>query len=103
MNLRVKELILNGESEEKTLYDIIADGAPVGMMTFDSTSSSSTRPAWSPRRRPFAYSSGAAWWPRPRQIKAARGNRPRHQGLAMEQKEKNLRLGLRDVKADDRS
>jgi len=35
MNLRVKELILNGESDEKTFYDIITDGAPVGMMTFD--------------------------------------------------------------------
>ncbi|MBU0481534.1 MAG: PilT/PilU family type 4a pilus ATPase [Proteobacteria bacterium] len=35
MNLRVKELIMNGETDEKTFYDIIGDGAPVGMMTFD--------------------------------------------------------------------
>ncbi len=34
-NLRIKELILNGESEEKTFYDIIADGNQIGMMTFD--------------------------------------------------------------------
>jgi twitching motility protein PilT len=34
-NLRLKELIVNGESEEKTFYDIIADGTQVGMMTFD--------------------------------------------------------------------
>jgi twitching motility protein PilT len=34
-NLRVKELILNGESEDKTFYDIIADGNQIGMMTFD--------------------------------------------------------------------
>ncbi|MEN8136199.1 MAG: PilT/PilU family type 4a pilus ATPase [Thermodesulfobacteriota bacterium] len=34
-NLRLKELIINGESDEKTFYDIIADGNQVGMMTFD--------------------------------------------------------------------
>ena len=34
-NLRIKELILNGETEEKTYYDIIADGTQIGMMTFD--------------------------------------------------------------------
>jgi twitching motility protein PilT len=34
-NLRIKELILNGESEEKTFYDIISDGNQIGMMTFD--------------------------------------------------------------------
>lgn len=35
INLRLKELILNGESEDKTFYDIIADGTQEGMMTFD--------------------------------------------------------------------
>lgn len=35
MNLRVRELILNGESEDKTFYDVISDGAPMGMQTFD--------------------------------------------------------------------
>lgn len=34
-SLRLKELIVNGESEEKTFYDIIADGTQAGMMTFD--------------------------------------------------------------------
>jgi twitching motility protein PilT len=34
-SLRIKELIVNGESEEKTFYDIIADGTQNGMMTFD--------------------------------------------------------------------
>ena len=34
-NLRLKELIINGESEEKNFYDIIADGSQDGMMTFD--------------------------------------------------------------------
>jgi len=34
-NLRVKDLILHGESEEKTYYDIIHDGKAFGMTTFD--------------------------------------------------------------------
>ncbi len=34
-NLRVKEVILNGESEGKTFYEIIEQGSAFGMMTFD--------------------------------------------------------------------
>lgn len=34
-NLRVKDTILNGESEGKTFYEIIEQGRPFGMMTFD--------------------------------------------------------------------
>ncbi len=34
-NLRVTDAILNGESEGKTFYDIIADGHAIGMQTFD--------------------------------------------------------------------
>ncbi|MGA1844510.1 MAG: type IV pilus twitching motility protein PilT [bacterium] len=34
-NLRIKELVLNGESEEKTFYDIVEDGEAFGMRTFD--------------------------------------------------------------------
>jgi twitching motility protein PilT len=34
-NLRVKDLIINGESENKTYYDIIEAGSPMGMHTFD--------------------------------------------------------------------
>lgn len=34
-NLRVKECILHGESEDKTFYDIISDGEAFGMKTFD--------------------------------------------------------------------
>jgi twitching motility protein PilT len=36
MNLRVEEVILNGESEGKTFYEIIQDGENLGMQTFDS-------------------------------------------------------------------
>ena len=35
MNLRVKDLIANGETEEKTFYNVIEDGTAHGMMTFD--------------------------------------------------------------------
>jgi len=35
-NLRIKEIILNGESEGKTFQDIINDGKAFGMQTFDS-------------------------------------------------------------------
>ncbi|MEE8259399.1 MAG: PilT/PilU family type 4a pilus ATPase [Nitrospinaceae bacterium] len=34
-NMRVKDTILNGETEDKTFYDIIRDGAAYGMWTFD--------------------------------------------------------------------
>ena len=34
-SLRVKDVILHGESEGKTFYDIIVQGKPFGMMTFD--------------------------------------------------------------------
>jgi twitching motility protein PilT len=35
MNLRVEEVIQNGESEGKTFYDIISDAEAQGMQTFD--------------------------------------------------------------------
>jgi twitching motility protein PilT len=35
MNLRVEEVILNGESEGKTYYEIIQDSEALGMQTFD--------------------------------------------------------------------
>ena len=34
-NMRVKDVILHGETEENTFYDIIANGKAFGMMTFD--------------------------------------------------------------------
>lgn len=35
MNLRIREVVLNGESEGKTFYEIIEDGTAMGMTTFD--------------------------------------------------------------------
>jgi len=34
-NLRVRDLIINGETEDRTFYDIIEDGLALGMQTFD--------------------------------------------------------------------
>ena len=34
-NLRVRDLILNGETEDRTFYDVIEDGSALGMQTFD--------------------------------------------------------------------
>lgn len=34
-SLRVKDLIINGESEEKTFYNVIRDGSALSMRTFD--------------------------------------------------------------------
>jgi len=34
-NLRVKDLIINGETEDKTFYDVVEAGSPQGMHTFD--------------------------------------------------------------------
>jgi twitching motility protein PilT len=34
-NLRVKDLIINGETEDRTFYDVIEDGSALGMQTFD--------------------------------------------------------------------
>jgi twitching motility protein PilT len=34
-NMRVKDTILNGESEDKTFYDLVREGSSYGMWTFD--------------------------------------------------------------------
>lgn len=34
-NLRIRDLIINGETEDKTFYDVIEDGSALGMQTFD--------------------------------------------------------------------
>lgn len=35
MNLRIKEVVINGETTDKTFYNIIADSKGLGMTTFD--------------------------------------------------------------------
>jgi twitching motility protein PilT len=34
-SLRVKDLIINGETEEKTFYNIVSEGSALNMRTFD--------------------------------------------------------------------
>ncbi|MFN4197024.1 MAG: type IV pilus twitching motility protein PilT, partial [Caldimicrobium sp.] len=34
-NLRIREIILSGESEGRTFYDVMTQGSPFGMQTFD--------------------------------------------------------------------
>jgi twitching motility protein PilT len=34
-NLRVQDLIIHGETEDKTFYDIIENSGPIGFKTFD--------------------------------------------------------------------
>jgi len=34
-NLRIRDLIINGETEDRTFYDVIEDGSALGMQTFD--------------------------------------------------------------------
>ena len=35
MNLRVRELLMHGETEDKTFYDVISDAKAMGWQTFD--------------------------------------------------------------------
>lgn len=93
MNLRVKELILNGETEDRTFYDIVADGAPVGMMTFDQHILKLYEAGLITEETAVAYSSHRSVVARGLdQIKAARGESTTAiRGLAMEHKEKNPR------------
>ena len=96
MNLRIKELILNGEDDEKTFYDIISDGAPSGMMTFDQhilnlygdgLITEETALAYSSRRSVVAQGLD--------QLKAARGESTTNiKGLSMEQVGNNRHSGF---------
>lgn len=96
INLRVKELILNGESDERTFYDIITDGAPLGMMTFDQHILKLYESGLITEETAVAYSSKRSVVARGLdQLKAARGESTTAiRGLAMEHKEKSLRSGF---------
>jgi len=95
-NLRIKELIHNGETEEKTFYDIIADGGPSGMMTFDQHILKLHEAGLITEETAIAYSSKRSVVARGLdQIKAARGESTTAiRGLAMEHKERTLRSGF---------
>jgi len=96
MNLRIKELILNGESDEKTFYDIIADGAPVGMITFDQHILKLYQDGMITEETAIGYSSKRSVVARGLdQIKAARGESTTAiKGLGMETTDQGKRSGF---------
>jgi hypothetical protein len=61
-NLRVKDMILHGESEGKTYYDVIHDGKAFGMMTFDDSIIGCTKRASLPRRLLWPMLPAKAQW-----------------------------------------
>ncbi len=95
-NLRIKELILNGETEEKTFYEVISDGAPVGMMTFDQHILKLYEDGLITEESAIAYSSKRSVVARGLdQVKASRGESTTAiRGLAMEHIEHDQRSGF---------
>lgn len=93
MNLRVRDLIQNGEREDKTYYDVIADSRALGWQTFDQhildlfekeTITEDTAMAYCSRKT--AINRGLD------QIKAKRGEETTNiKGLGMEQTEEDPR------------
>lgn len=89
MNLRVRDLIQNGEREDKTFYDVIADSRALGWQTFDQhildlfakgTITEDTAMAYCTRRAAILRGLD--------QIKAAKGEETTSiKGLSMEEEE----------------
>jgi twitching motility protein PilT len=96
INLRLKELILNGESESKSFYDIISDGVQVGMMTFDQHILKLYESGLITEETAMAYSSKRSVVARGLdQLKAARGESTTAiKGLAMEPEKGGSRSGF---------
>jgi twitching motility protein PilT len=93
-NLRVKEAIINGESEGKTFYDIIDTGDAFGMQTFDKTIISLYKEGLITEETALAYASKKAVVGRGiDMIKAAKGEKTTDiEGLRMDKEyEKKLR------------
>lgn len=91
MNLRVKEVILNGESEGKTYYEIISDGSAMGMTTFEMYILGLYEKGLVTEETAMGYCSRKSAMGRGLdQIKAARGESTTGiDGLAMEQEKKD--------------
>jgi len=92
-SLRIKELILNGETEDKTFYDIIADGTQSGMMTFDQHLLKLCENGLITEETALAYSSRRSTVARGLdQLKAARGESTTAiKGLGMDQRKDDRR------------
>ncbi len=85
-NLRVKDTILNGESEGKTFYEIIEQNQPFGMMTFDQSIAELYREGLISEKAAESYASRRAVVGRSLDaIKAARGEKTTDiEGLAID-------------------
>jgi twitching motility protein PilT len=85
-NIRVKELIDQGESEGKTFYEIIDGSQPFGMMTFDQSIADLYRQGLITEETAISYASRRAVMGRSiDSIKAARGEKTTSiDGLALD-------------------
>ncbi|NVL93022.1 MAG: PilT/PilU family type 4a pilus ATPase [Desulfobacterales bacterium] len=85
-NLRVKDLILHAETEDKTFYDIMENGRAFGMMTFDQCISELYKDGLITKETALAYASQRAVVGRAIDaIKAAKGEKTTSiEGLALD-------------------
>lgn len=75
-NLRVKDSVLNGESEGKTFYEIIEGSRPFGMMTFDQCIADHFQKGWITEETAVSFASRKAIVGRAiDSIKSARGEK----------------------------
>lgn len=98
-NLRVKDTILNGESEGKTYYEIIEGSRPFGMMTFDQSIADHYKNGLITEETAMGYASRKAIVGRSIDtIKSARGEKTTSiEGLAIDEeygKEQQRRKGF---------
>jgi twitching motility protein PilT len=86
-NLRVKDLVLHGETEDKTFYDIMENGRAFGMMTFDQCIANLFKDGLITKETALAYASQRAIVGRAIDaIKAAKGEKTTSiEGLALDE------------------
>lgn len=90
-SLRVRDLIINGESEEKTYYNVVKEGATRNMRTFDQHLAELFQSGQITEKTALSYASHRSEVKRSMDtIKAARGERTSSiEGLTMEGDEEN--------------
>ena len=90
-SLRVRDLIINGESEEKTYYNVVKEGATRNMRTFDQHLAELFQSGLITEKTALSYASHRSEVKRSMDtIKAARGERTSSiEGLTMEGDEEN--------------
>ncbi len=90
-SLRVRDLIINGETEEKTFYNVVKEGVTRNMRTFDQHLSEMFQSGLITEKTALSYASHRSEVKRSMDtIKAARGERTSSiEGLSMEGEEEN--------------